>query len=117
MGARERVLALCNGEMTVCEMAEAAFTDRSYAHRMLRNAHRRRQVHIIGWRTGSTNSSALYMRGSGVDAIKPKITSTMRVRAMLERMSADDRDRWRNRTNARRRKVKQDPLVRVFFGG
>ncbi len=117
MGARKRILALCDGTRSSTVLAAQAFCDRSYVCRILLAGQRSGSVYISGWEKTPTRNRALYMFGAGENVAEPRSSSTMRVRAMLERMSADDRDRWRNRTNTRRRKVKQDPLGRVFFGG
>lgn len=116
MSARERILALVDGQRTVEEIAAQAYTDKSYVYRVLRPLKAKGLVHVVKWRSTQTNKSAVYELFDGEDATRDVTTGAARKKAMLERMTADDRDRYRNRENTKRRKIKVDPLAQAFFG-
>lgn len=117
MSARERVLMLVNGQRTVDEIAALAHTDKSYAYRILRQMKAANMLHVVEWRSTATNKSAVYALFEGDDVQPPEALSwDERYKAMLSRMTAYDRDRRRNRINAKRRKINPDPLAKALFG-
>ena len=117
MFARERILSLVNGQRTVDEIAALAHADKSYVYRILRQFKAAGMLHVVEWRSTATNKSAVYALFDGDDAERPPhMTWDERYKSMLARMTADDRDRRRNRINAKRRKIKIDPLAQALFG-
>lgn len=117
MGARERILKLVDGVRTVKQISELAFADYGHTSRVLRQMHSAGQVHIASMVRQTTRPLIIYGAGPGPDDVRSfKTKSTDRLHLMFERMSADDRDRYRNRQNTKRRKIKVDPLTAAFFG-
>tara|TARA_R110000782_G_scaffold39193_2_gene91325 strand:+ start:516 stop:869 length:354 start_codon:yes stop_codon:yes gene_type:complete len=116
MGARDRIFALLDGTRSSPVLAAQSYSDISYVCRVLSRGRKAGTVYISGWEKTATRHRALYMAGVGDDVQRPNSSSTVRVKQMLERMSADDRDRLRNRNNAKRRVIKPDRLTRAFFG-
>ena len=114
---RDRVLEVVDGVKTAPEVAAEVHSEVHHVWRVLRELKAGGHIHVVSWKPGTRRMLAIYQRGAGEDAEKPFKSSTDRFRAMLERMTADDRDRFWVRTNTRRRKIKVDPLSKAFFGG
>lgn len=118
MAARERVAVLIDGQRTVREIAQLAFSDYANVSRILKKMHSAGHIHIAAIVKSKSRPMIIYGQGPGADAKSTfKTTSLERRQRMFERMSADDRDRYRNRHNTKRLKVKVDNLTRAFFGG
>ena len=114
--ARKRVLALVDGQRCAHEIAKLAFVDVSYVLKIMRKLRLNGHAHIAAWKLTESKPRPIYALFAGEDAPRPTTTSLQRKQRWLANMSADDRDRQRNRHNTRRRKIKLDPLVQQFFG-
>lgn len=114
---RRRVLQALDKPMTAPELQVKVHAHINHVRRVLRDLHAAGEIHVAEWRSTATRLSPAWLAGAGTDAPKPPgKTSTERYRLMLERMTADDRDRRKVRANTKRRKIKPDPLVQAFFG-
>ena len=114
---RDRVLEVVDGAKTAHEVAAAVHSEVHHVWRVLRELKAGGHIHVASWKPGTRRMLAVYAVGAGVDAEKPFRSGTQRFYDMLDRMTADDRDRFWVRTNTRRRKIKVDPLSKAFFGG
>lgn len=112
-----RILEALKRPQTAAELAPCVHSHKQHVVSLLRDLRAKKLVHIVGWFPTATNFAPIYGLGDGDDAPRPEpATATERFNKMLERMTADDRDRYWIRYNTRRRKVKFDPLVQAFFG-
>ena len=113
-----RMLEALKRPQTAAELATNVHSHKQHVVRLLRDLKAMGLIHVVGWFPTATNFAPIWGLGDGEDAPRPDpATATERFNKMLDRMTADDRDRYWIRYNTRRRKVKFDPLVQAFFGG
>lgn len=104
------------------ELMEIVFSNRRVVQRRLQQLHAQGLVHIAAWSPAgdSYRWRPMYKMGFGVDVPAPPPTgrtSTQRVQAYRDRLSADDKDFLDARRRQKRRVIKRDPLTAAFFGG
>lgn len=115
--ALERAKPWLDGTRTVREVAELAHCGNKMLSNYLKAEHDKGNVHIGSWKPVRNKVAMCYRWGPGVDEPRPvAMSGTERWRRYLERMTAYQRDIYKNRINTSRRKVKADPLVSAFFG-
>lgn len=115
---RRRILQALDKPLTAPELQAKVHAHINHVRRVLRELHDSGEIHVAEWKGTKTRHAPVWLAGPGTDAPKPPgKTSNERYKLMLERMTADNRDRYRNRNNTKRRKIKPDPLVQQFFGG
>lgn len=104
------------------ELTEIICCERRPVQRRLQEMHADGLVHIAGWAKAGNSYRwrPMYKLGSGDDVPCPPPTgrtSTQRVQAYRDRLSADDKDFLDARRRQKRRVIKRDPLTAAFFGG
>lgn len=109
--------ARCDRELTSIICAE-----RRPVQRVLEAMHKEGLLHIASWAKAGNSYRwrPMYRLGAGDDVPCPPPTgrtSTQRVQAYRDRLSADDKDFLDARRRQKRRVIKRDPLTAAFFGG
>lgn len=104
------------------ELMEIICCERRPVQRVLEEMHKEGLVHIAGWAKAGNSYRwrPKYKLGAGDDVPAPAPTgrtSTQRVQAYRDRLSADDKDFLDARRRQKRRVIKRDPLTAAFFGG
>lgn len=103
------------------ELTEIICAERRPVQRRLEEMHSEGLVHIAGWAKAGNSYRwrPMYKLGAGEDVPCPPPTgktSTQRVQAYRDRLSADDKDFLDARRRQKRRVIKRDPLTAAFFG-
>jgi hypothetical protein len=106
--------------MSVDDVARAVPCSYSAAYRAVKKLKASGQVHVAMYATSPVNGSlkAVFLAGSGVDAVRPKVMQPWeRTKRWRDNRSADDKDFYKARRRQLRRTIKVDPLISAFFGG
>jgi hypothetical protein len=103
--------------MTRKELAATVFlSERAVEYNMMRML-QRGQVYVAGWSRTKGTIARVYAWGIGTDAPRPAAYSVYeRVQRVRANESQEDKDFRLARERGKRRKIKVDPLMAVFYG-